>query len=103
LAAPKRIEVVVSDRQAQSNGETMARNGSATPVTPPAAAVVQRQVAESWESPPPVEPGPDLIQRAMGEDTAEEAESGRAKLDQLARQIYPLIKRMLAIERERGA
>jgi hypothetical protein len=39
----------------------------------------------------------------MGEDTAEEAESGRAKLDQLARQIYPLIKRMLAIERERGA
>ena len=102
LAAPIRIET--------------RREGVATPldmplpVTPSSPTpVVQRQ---------PVKPEPALsrietvpaaiaapvgrsIQRAEDGGTVESDTMAGAELDKLAREIYPLIKRMLAVERER--
>ena len=73
---------------------------------PAPAALIQRQPVA-----PPVDltvaaQGTDVVQRAVetppetGLATTEE-EGPELDLDHLARQIYPLIKRMLAVERER--
>jgi hypothetical protein len=48
----------------------------------------------------------DVVQRALVEEETSVSEvpggeQPEANLDELARQIYPLIKRMLAVERER--
>jgi hypothetical protein len=76
------------------------------PVSRPApAALIQRQ---------PVAPSVDLTVAAQGADVVQRAvetppetgltteeEGSELDLDHLARQVYPLIKRMLAVERER--
>ncbi len=59
-----------------------------------------------FEAPPPVKPGP-IIRPATPEELAEtetsaaEPETPDVNLRDLARQVYPFIKRMLALERER--
>lgn len=63
--------------------------------------VIQRTPIESTDS--SAEAG--FIQRAetVPEPAAQPPEAAPVDLDQLARQVYPLIKRLIAIERERRA
>jgi hypothetical protein len=80
-----------------------------TPSVPASAAAVQRQEVETVRAAQPVEPAvssqpPAVVQRAETEapaSTAPETESREPDLDKLARQILPLIKRLLAVERDR--
>ncbi|MBI1878920.1 MAG: hypothetical protein HYR94_12005, partial [Chloroflexi bacterium] len=65
------------------------------PVSP---ASVQRQVDSSLEVAMNAQPT-NLVQRV--EETPPAVESSQVDLDHLAQQVYPLIKRMLAVERER--
>jgi hypothetical protein len=57
----------------------------------PGAPIVQRTVGEAEA----------VVQRAISEGVGAEEEKAELDLDDLARQVYPMIKRMLAIERER--
>jgi hypothetical protein len=64
--------------------------------------MVARQAAEPAEA-APAEMEPDAERQAAdqeNEETEQKAADG-LDLDQLARQIYPLLKRMIAVERER--
>jgi hypothetical protein len=65
------------------------------PVSRPTPAEAQRPALEVFTN----AEGFSVVQRE-GEEQAEPDDDG-SDLEQLARQVYPLIKRMLAIERER--
>jgi hypothetical protein len=73
-------------------------------VQPPAEAVVQRQPLGA-----PIVSSPDAgetvaLQRASDETVpAEQGQEKGVDLDRLARDVYPLVKRLLAVERERRA
>ncbi len=70
---------------------------AATPVPP---AVVQRQpdsVSVAGAASPP-----RTLDVVTGRDTKPERERSESELDDLARQVYPLLKRLLAVERERA-
>jgi hypothetical protein len=76
------------------------------PVSRPAsAALIQRQPVVPSVDLAAAARGTDVVQRAieMPPETglATEEEGSELDLDHLARQVYPLIKRMLAVERER--
>ncbi|MBL7202682.1 MAG: hypothetical protein ISS56_21305 [Anaerolineae bacterium] len=71
-----------------------------------AESIQRRPQGEASESvPTPAESGyVGVIQRVtVGPEESAEPESGQGELnlDRLARQVYPMIRRMLAIERER--
>ena len=74
----------------------------------PESAPIQRQAAHAGaQSPPRVPPTarePSVVQREdepLSESNTPTAEGTDVDLDDLARQIYPLVKRLLAVERER--
>ena len=109
LAPPIRVEITPS---AETDKSETARPSARVPSAPAAqVGVAQRQPAEPGITSPigesPLLVGPAVVvQRAEeGEPTSSsyETDSGQAvaDLDKLARQIYPLIKRMLAVERDR--
>jgi hypothetical protein len=106
LAAPARIET--------KRESAAALPEASLPTTSPSPApVVQRQAVEPEPAPARTEtvPAPGIapaaggiIQRADDGNTDHPQESetiAGAELDKLAREIFPLIKRMLAVERER--
>jgi len=64
-------------------------------VQPTAPGLVQRSLDLS------VPPGAAALQRAEQGEAEPEEETPQADLDDLARKIYPIIRRMLAVERER--
>jgi hypothetical protein len=105
LVPPVRIEV---RRESATPPEVIPPQ----PTPSPPAAPVQRQVvaqtapAQSVDTPAAASTPPAVIQRAKEEKTAtsdqpQDKPVEAPELDKLARQIYPLIKRMLAVERER--
>jgi hypothetical protein len=70
---------------------------------PPAPQPAPAEVVQRQPEPPAISsvtPPQQIVQRAEGEEPSGEARGG-PDLSELARQIYPLVKRMLAIERER--
>lgn len=100
LAAPRPIEV---------RGETGAAPSVAGVSGTPLPTAVQRRPDDTLPDSTPatggVAPAPGLIQRAEEESSgATETEAARLPdLDRLARQVFPIIKRLLAVERERSA
>lgn len=100
LAAPRPIEV---------RGETGAAPSVAGVSGTPLPAAVQRRPDDTLPDSTPatggVAPAPGLIQRAEEKSSgATETEAARLPdLDRLARQVFPIIKRLLAVERERSA
>ncbi|CAG0933315.1 hypothetical protein TFLX_02994 [Thermoflexales bacterium] len=101
-------EAMVSNRAAQSERSTTpfasapAVMGAAPAIQRTAEPLIQRIAAESETS----SPGTGYIQRVESVPAAAEQEAEAAEpvdLDNLARQVYPLIKRMIAVERERRA
>lgn len=91
----------------KARAETPSQKESVTPITSTPA--VQRAVEATTPSttPEPVsDPTPSLGTIQRFEETTpvpsvSEAKPETANLDRLARQVYPLVKQMLAVERER--
>lgn len=109
LAPPIRVEITSSAEAGKNETARPPARVPSAPVTQ--VAVAQRQPAEpgittpTGEAPLLVAPAV-VVQRAEENglvSSSQETESGQAAadLDKLARQIYPLIKRMLAVERDR--
>ncbi|RME73781.1 MAG: hypothetical protein D6784_11365 [Chloroflexi bacterium] len=65
--------------------------------------VVQRVPAENTLPSPVSDAGKRIVQRAVDQPSMPGAEEkqNRPDLDALARQVYPLVKRLLSVERER--
>ncbi len=107
LAAPVRIEARRESVRIETKGESLTTPLN-MPVSAPAPAnLVQRQPVEPHTERAPAAgtlAGEGVIQRADAASTGDSSESetmAGAELDKLAREIFPLIKRMLAVERER--
>ncbi len=84
-------------RTSAAGSATAARPAPVKQIT--AAPVIQRA---TLQSPIPTATTVEVIQRAEGAvENAPTTSNRQALLNDLARQIYPLVKRMLAIERER--
>lgn len=98
LAPPIRIELSRAPN-GRSTGDT---DYTPTPASP----VVQRRPEPSSPAPETASPATDTIQRVIDEpvtstEPAESSEQSAPDLDKLARQILPIIKRKLAVERDR--
>jgi hypothetical protein len=101
-------EAMASSQAAES--ERISTSFAASPDAPGAAPAIQRMaepvIQRTASEPETSSPDAGFIQQVESAPSAAKQEAQAAEpvdLDHLARQVYPLIKRMIAVERERRA